>query len=465
MAELFLTATQVATMQAPASGSLQSALQHGPNQIFAVGTDLYYVMLAQLGTVPTNDTNVYKSVDKTTWALVAQFIGTPLNPQTNGYTDPVSVLVGDKIYIVTTSADTPGPTNQIVFQIFQTGADIFLTPSTPSEDKGIFGLNQLISATALNDGTILVSVTRTSAVVFQVQIYDPALDSWGVAVTAVADNSKVIQQIHDPITDLTFVFYQKTTTAELRCLTVTPALTFTDVTVVTLPLFHSMQFGLPIITTDTNEVVIPYRLIDSAPPVLMMARAGIAATPTFTNELVDDMSGLPPGSTLQAFDQFDGPGWAAMDIGGLLYAFYTVDNGISPQDGSTQTALYYRFSSAPGVWSAPFIAYTTVVPGAQLTPYGTNIPGFDPIILVSVIDPTLFPSIDSLTQFILFPLAAPTILFRARPGGGGHFVCPPPGCDYRLQMARDYKRQTKKHPLTFREGAAILMYRRKRGLP
>src|SRR6185369_7736005 len=98
-------------------------------------------------------------------------------------------------------------------------------------------------------------------VVFQQQIYDPALDSWGVAQTSVADSSKVIQQIHDPDTDLTFIFYQKAATQELRCLTMNAALGFSDVTVVTLPAgpFAIETFGLPIITTDTNEVVLPYR--------------------------------------------------------------------------------------------------------------------------------------------------------------------------------------------------------------
>ena len=49
----------------------------------------------------------------------------------------------------------------------------------------------------------------------------------------------------------------------------------------------------------------------------------------------------------------------------------------------------------------------------MLCPYGTSIPGFDPVILVGVIDPTLWPALASLTHFILFGSStpAPTLTF------------------------------------------------------
>jgi hypothetical protein len=409
---LSLTAHSIARLQNFIDGD-----GHGATQFFAVGTSLYYVMRDQVGAgTPDNVLTVWKSTDKTTWVQVAQLPAVPF--QVNAVSrDCPAVLVGALIYIADQIDTNPGvfpANNQQVLHIFDTGTDAFLTDSAlaginiVSPNGGVL-VDQAYSISAFNNGTILLSFLKgenSGLNDLQLQLYTIATDTWSAATNVLSDDSRTIQQIHDPVSDLAFVFFRKASTRECRCLTVDNTLTFSNVTVATPPsgpgIGHGI-FGLPIITTSTTEIIIPIRWFPLAgAPFLKAARATVATTPTFTVDTVDDLSTLPAGMFVQQWDQSSACGWMCQEIAGLLYALYDISKDLD--SALSQSFLYYRSSTAPGVWSAAAIAYTTVVPGEQLQPYGVNLPGFDPIILVGVIDPTLYPAIASLTNFILFPV-------------------------------------------------------------
>lgn len=426
---LSLTAHPVATMDAFVAGQ-----QRGANQLLAVGSDLYYVAKSQVNAAGAGGagghTQIYKSSDKLTWVLVATYPygSEPPSIPTDNTQDAPCCRVGSIIYIVAISQDSTGfpPVNRLVLHRFDTATDTFVSNSALGPLQGGAGFSNF-SVSPFNNGTLLVTSTTTAlfgpvgAPQFQLQIYTPASDTWGASSTVFSDGSTVLKQMHDPTSDLAFCFYGKNqeTGPEVRCLTVTDVLTFTDVTVFTNSFaLQKSQPGLPCIATATNEIVFPYKF---SPPVgakvLRVARSPVQATPVFSNDLVEDCSTLPLNSTLQQYDLIAGPGWMAEEIGGLLYVFYDIDNG-DLDDPTSQSWLYYRSSTGPGVWSTPNIAYTSVIPGEQLTPYGTAIPGFDPVILVGVIDPTLWPDISSLTDFILYSAAAPLAASCNNPPNG-----------------------------------------------
>ena len=73
--------------------------QRGPGQLLTVGSSLYFIVRAQMGTTPSDAILVYKSVNITTWNLVAKL---PFSPGPNlDYIDrdAPAVVVGSTIYI------------------------------------------------------------------------------------------------------------------------------------------------------------------------------------------------------------------------------------------------------------------------------------------------------------------------------------------------------------------------------
>lgn len=386
------------------------SLQHGANQLFSVGSNFYFVILAQVGTVPTNDLQVYKSSDKITWSLVATYAASGAPLQTNASQDAPCCLVNGVIYILGVLIDSTGPaTVRMLFHPFDTITDSFLADSALSGLQGGAG-QQLWSCSPLNDGRIVVSSTITPGPHLTTQTYVPATDSWSAVTNQTNDSSKPLQQIHDPATDRTFIFYQKAATSEMRCLVLdaTPA-AVGDVTVFTLvagPVFISI-IGMP--TVSNGEVIIPYRWFPiAAAPEQRVARATVADSPAFSIELVEDTATLPVPSQVQQWDQIAGPGSFMITIDGLLYCFYVIDNG-QVDDATSQSFLYYRTSPSAGIWSDPAIAYTSNVPGEMMTPYGVIDQFGNPLIILGVVDPTLWDDVSSLTNFVLFVPNAPQV--------------------------------------------------------
>jgi hypothetical protein len=393
----------------------------GPNQLIAVGSSLYYITKNQIasGGQPGN-TQVYKSTNKTTWALVAQWDSATMDPPSvtsdAGFTVGC-LLVGTTIYIGQTSLDTNGPPIvKTVLHRFSTLTDTFLTNSVLGPVVGGSG-QTFVALSLLNNGQLLISSSTTAlfgpvgAPQLQVQLYTPGTDTWAAPVIIVADSSFTVKQIHDPVSDLTFVFYQKTIGGtQIRCATVTPALAFTDTLVFTQAGgVGGAATGLPFITT-AGEVVLPFTLFPF-PPVLKAARSPVQAAPVFSVDVIEDYSALPVGSVVQQYDQSLAGGWAMQEINGLLYVFYVVDNG-DLDSAASQAFLYYRSSTGPGVWGNPLIAFSSAIPGELLAPFGVQIPGFNPVILLGVISPTLFPSITSLSNFILFPVGGEDLIIN-----------------------------------------------------
>jgi hypothetical protein len=419
---LVLTITPVARMQNFIDGH-----QHGASQMLAVGTSLYYVMRDQVGAVPDNILTVWKSTDKTTWVQVAQLPAVAF--QVNQVSrDCPAVLIGTVIYVadqIQTNGNTFPANKQFCLHRFDTSSDTFLADSAFNgvnivSPNGGVGTDQEYAVSAFNNGSILLSfvqfqnVASTSKMSFQ--IYTPGSDTWGAAVVFLSDASHAVQQIHDSVTDLAFCFYTSVQTATVRCVTVSPVLALTDNAALAInangaAIYTTPSIGIPVVTS-AGEILIPYRFIPaSGAPFLKAARATVGAAPVFSIETVEDLSTLPVNSLLQQWDQSAAPGWMLQQIQGTLYAFYDIDNG-DLDNAASQSFLYYRSSQSAGVWDDPLIAFTSAIPGESLMPYGAKITGFDPVVLVGVIDPTTYPAIGSLTNFVLFgaaPIPPPVV--------------------------------------------------------
>jgi hypothetical protein len=398
---LSLTTAPVATLQALVNGN-----QHGATQLFSVGNKTYFVVLEQVGNAPANALRVYKSADLVTWVLADTYTsaGPPL--QTSASQDCPACVVGTVIYIIGTLIDTNFSPTRVhpVIHAFDTATGLFAADSSLSAVDIKGAGQQLWSISAYNDGTLLASYCKVIvagvSVSLQVQKYTPGTDTWSAAVTIVSDaGSNPLQQIHDATADLQYLFYQKAATNELRCAVVNELGGFSDTSVLTFTMqFPVGSIGMP--TISGTEIAIPLRVFPaSGPPSLYVARATLSAAPNFTVDLVEDCSALPVNSQVQVYDQIASPGALCLTIAGLLYCFYAIDNG-ELDSAASQAWLYYRTSTGAGVWSAPSIAFTSAVPGELATPYATQATANDPIILVGVFDPTLFPAIGSLTNFI-----------------------------------------------------------------
>jgi hypothetical protein len=410
---LNLSTHAVAQMDANVQGIIDCA-----NALLVVNGALYYVTRNQIasGVGTTGTTQVYKSTDKTTWALMATWAGDAPGINSDLGFDCVCCVVGTTIYIATVRDDStvfPPLFNQVLHR-YDTVTDAFLTNSSFGAALGANSRDFGISA--FNDGSLLVSENTAAlfgpagAPQFQLQIYTPGTDTWSAPTVVFSDTSAAVKQIHDPVSDLAFVFYYQhllVAPTQCRCLTVTSSLTFTDTLVFESLTGHVTldQTGLP--AFHAGSIVLPF--LDrqgSFPFPLRAARSVIGATPVWSIETIEDLSGIPAGFAVQQFDQSLAGGWSLQTINGLLYAFYAVDNG-ELDSALSQCFLYYRSSSAPGVWDSPLIGFTSAVPGEMLAPFGVALPGFDPAILVGVVNPVLYPGIASLTDFVLFPGAPP----------------------------------------------------------
>jgi hypothetical protein len=386
------------------------------SSFFSVGSSLYLVIRAQYpqtssGAPATNDLQVWKSTDKTTWALMQDLALLP------GETDQGCsfVLSGTVIFILFYAG--AGAVKLLRYHRYDTATDTFLA-DTSITGPGATSLGFTSTGnglTVLNSGGFIVSQQTPPTGDLNFYLYTPGTDTWGAAnLIRTGDIFNVLAQIHDPTSDLTFILYASGSGPihTLRCATVTAALTFTDVvvgTVIAPARFGSASggYGQPCINPALNEVVFPFLFVNAAADVeVQAARAPIAATPVFVIDTVETPASLPPGFFVQAWDQNSAAPWFAIPLNGTLYVFYAVDNG-DLADASSQCFLYYRTSEAVGVWDSSNIAFTSVVPGEMLAAFPSSVGLFNPVILLGVVNPVTFPVIGSLSDFILFGSPGP----------------------------------------------------------
>jgi len=387
--------------------------QQGPGQLFSVGSKYYYVTIAQVGVAEnTNLLTVYKSSDITTWTIAATLPPATPPASTAFNQDAPAILIGTTIYIVCAYSDGLGSTF-LQIHIYDTATDSFSESSLGTSIGGAG--QQLWSLSAQNDGSIIVSTTKIpGGVAFGYVVYTPGTDTWGSFTSIVANASQVLQQAHDPVTDNTYIFYVTPLNA-VRCFSIEPSGPATDDALVYASLFPVGNVGTAIVSAATSEVVFVFRKFITGTSTLFAIRSSTAWPPVFSVDTVDDGSALPPGTQIQQYDQIASGGWFPVDIAGVLYAFYAVDNG-ELDSASSESYIYYRTSSGPGVWSAPTLAYTTPIPAELLTPYGVEAADGTVVLMLGLIDPTLWPNYSSLSNVVLYSSptpAAPTVGYIA----------------------------------------------------
>lgn len=387
-----------ATITPPLQGFVFSD-QMGPGQLYAVGGAYYYITIAQVGVAEaTNLLTIYKSTDILTWSIAAT-LPAAIPPQSNvNSQDAPCIVVGSKIYIVGVVLDAGFSPAHVFLQlhIFDTVTDTF-SESSLSVNQGGAG-QQMWSLSIQNDGTFVVTSTKVSPTAFTYLIYDPGLDTWSGAVTIVANGSRVLQQVHDSVTDFTYIFYITPLNA-LRCYTIDPLGSPTDVQILAT-FFPIANVGTSIIASSTGEVILTYRRFVSGTSTLFVARSDTTNPPVFSIDTVEDSATLP-GQQVQQFDQIASGGWFPIEIDGLLYVFYAMDNG-ELNNASSESWIYYRTSTGPGVWSVPTLAYTAPIPTELLTPYGTVAADGTFVMMLGLIDPTLWTAYASLSNVVLY---------------------------------------------------------------
>jgi hypothetical protein len=397
----------------PALQGFVFSLQMGPGQLFSVGNNWYFVTIAQVGIAEdTNLVSVYKSSDILAWNLVSTLpAATP--PAVNSVAQDCPIIQsGTNLYIigiVNNGSFSPQHVNLQVHK-FDTTTDTFSNSSLGPNQSGAGQM--LWSISEQNNGTLLISSTigpPAFAVQFGYQTYDPTFDTWSAFVQIQNNASRVVQQVHDTGTDFTYIYYV-TPTNQLRCYSIDPATSNND-TLITTSFFPTANIGTGLVSSATNQVVLTYRKFVSGVSTLFAVRSDLTNPPAFTTDTVQNGAGLPVGTQIQQYDQIASGGWFPVDINGTLYIFYTVDNG-ELDSGSSQSFLYYQSETAPGTWSSPTLVYTSPVPAEMLTPYAAVNSQGVVVVMLGLIDPTLFPAYASLSNVVLFSgLPTPNLPF------------------------------------------------------
>ncbi len=375
----------------PALQGFVYSLQMGAGQLLSIGSNYYYVTIAQVGPILsiTNLLTVYKSSDILTWNA-----GVTLPPGVGGSNvtcqDAPCVVVGTNIYVIGTFIAAGVVSLQV--RIYDTLTDTF-SESALGPVQGGAG-NQLWSISAQNDGTLVVSSTIVGPST-KYQIYDPVLDSWSGPFTIANVASRVVNQVHDPVTDFTYIFYVETL-GDLHCYTIDPLGVNTNVLVATGWSFPNGKLGTAYVSAADSSV----HLLANFGTSLKEYASALTNPPSFTLNVVQLESGLPAGNEITPYDQIAGTGWFMLDIGGVLYTFYAVDNGFL-DNASSESYIYYNTWSG-AAWSVPTLLYTTPIPAELLTPYGTVAADGTVVLLLGLIDPTLWPAYASLSNVVLY---------------------------------------------------------------
>lgn len=390
----------------------QSTEQPGPGtnlQLFQVGTSLYYVTAAQVGTPPDNTHFIWiqKSVDDgVTWTKVVI---------ADIETDTFAVVQqGTKIFIAANDFDT----GFVSVYTFDTTTDT-MSAASDSGDQISAGLGG-ISASILSDGVMVICYRSGGGTGHSVINYDTNLNTWTIPVQIVPDlNWRTCGQAVNA--DIAYCFFYNSV-FEIVCYPIDHLTVGTPAVAATLTISGgtnpSMAVGNPSI--NNGDVVLPYTDPSSsgAQYILYVARSPLPVL-GFSTEIVDNTV-LPPAYiwTCEAF-------WcasASVDVAGTLYVFYSTN--INFLDGMTsQYSTVYRTSSVAGTWSGTEIAHTGPIPSSSCSIYprlltdggiGIIAPYVDPVVFVS---PTPGAKYDALVVLYLRPDAPLSIDCDNPPSG------------------------------------------------
>lgn len=410
---------------------------HGTNkspdnlQLVNVGGILYYFSKQEYPTLSGNFlTTVYKS-DSTglIWAAGASLSNGVNSSGTS--TAPGMVVSGTKIWVLDQSGtiDGIGGLNfKVAFCSYDTTNNTWSSPST----GGPFAFaGKAMSVSALNNGTLLVTVVAstdafTAATITQTSIYNPVTDTWTAPITianygAGAGNfpDTIIAQIHDVTSDNTVVFFKPGKTAagnspnlEAYVLSNTGALLNTPSAIYTytsdLPINGKM--GVPAVSADSpsggTSAAFPF--LDQTTGDLKMAYVDFS---TFAQalETVAANTDFEPIHDITAYTQQTQGGWVAFNFNGNLYTVFSIDNGIL-NNASSVTNLYAKSRGGSATWSGLQLLFTSAVSREPLAQFKAAWTTAGPAILFNLWDPTINPAsgtIAGLTSFILLPPGSP----------------------------------------------------------
>ena len=367
---LIFTAHNVAPVQGIESIIHAESTTQG-NLLRVAGGNLYYVHASQFGIAEaTYRLRIQKSTDNgATWSVV--FAG-----EHGGSTVRIETLscavVGATIFIAV-SLDRFSFDETRLWS-FDTATDTFnADPTQP-------GLNRSwrVSLGAYGDGTLLLVCgpnLEGIAPLIRIAHYDPDTDTWTGPTSILSD-----AYAHEALVMETgaggtrgYLFIEKTDFSTVECVTITNPLTVGTPVATGIagynpgdPFNPATYLGVGCIKGNNVEVILPYR---KSLTEIHVVRAACGATPTFTDQAVDDGSTLDPGwvfSTLQAFQ------WmvcCAVELSNVLYVFYSIENGLQFTDRvNCAGELRYAENSGSG-WTANGPCFAPAVPSVMLTPY------------------------------------------------------------------------------------------------
>ena len=335
----------------------QATNQNGTaqNQLFQVGSALYYVVPVQFTGAGGLQISVMKSTNGgKTWALKANAYPAPPGSfpasTSGGYPAAVS---GTSIYIFA----APGPPAGFVYD---TVSDSFVSNIAANPD-----LNFVDGATAstFTTGTILVCYVD-GADNLACSIYDPTSDTWGAKqIIAAAVQRPPSVQCVDPVSDTAFIFWVNGLSVLCAAITSGGAISGT-VVAATLTNANEQCPGVPCVLN--GEIILPYLdpygIVGNVPN-LYVVRSPVSPLGFGPPELVSTGVMLPPIGYSSS---------VAVPVGGMLYVAYASSNSVTPSP-TPQASVMYQSSTVPGTWAAAKTAWTGPVSSLGLSLYALPI--------------------------------------------------------------------------------------------
>ncbi len=379
---------------------------------FKVGSFLYYVTCAQIAFgSPSLNIFINKSSDGgVTWS--------------NTYSGPegfnsvfAAVPVGTKIYMFCNP--TSAFTSALEVLIYDTTTDTFLAPGAAS---GVLLGGVSIFAGAYSTGEILVSYQDGGVSGWHCILYNPTSNTWSARVLIDASGTKnPVGMTIDTATDTAFLFayYGGAGPFLVKCVPVShPTTVGAIVTAFGFIANPVVPYQMGNICLSGGDVIAFY--IDdptSSPgPIipfnLYCVRAPISTLLSFSGpELIDNTIRTP--AELWTYTATFVSGWAGLDDGaGTLYAFFN-GNANNLDNAASQNTLYFRTSTAPGVWSAKAAIWTGPVPSSALSIYPAMVAAGGIGIIQAFVDPVVAvtpAAYQALTVLFFAPvLPAPTL--------------------------------------------------------
>lgn len=376
-------------MESPEQGASQGSL------CILAGGALYYVTSAQVGVAEaTENLWILKSTDGgSTWAKVYD----GKNGLTGIWVFAVQVI-GSLIYIAAQEINATG----FALMRWNTATDSFLSNAASVPDAS--SSNVPISLGAFADGSLLAVYVTDAGSVTVANHYVSGTDSWGVAqiVNTPGNVYAPIALAVQSSVDRAFVFLVNASTPfDVQVISITNPTTLGTIQQVLAATANADAFtqypyyaGFPVIWNGDAELVFPYLdpgdINNPNPNVLTVFRAAVADNPVFTQETVEGSLGA--GLDVTTFPSAAGTAAALLEIGGVLYCCYMVDNDQGSVGGAaSQSWVYYRTNAGAGLgWSARTAAFASAIPNEPQSLYPVTLSGTNQGLLFGLIDPTQF---------------------------------------------------------------------------